>query len=225
MTTALEMQFDVPEASHAVSALLLAPGDARAMYVLGHGAGAGMHHSFMERVAGDLSRRSVGTFRYQFPYIEQGKKRPDTHRVLHGTVRAAVRAARDAAPELPLIAGGKSMGGRMTSLVQSATPLPGVVGLAFLGFPLHAPNKPGNERAEHLNDVAIPMLFLQGTRDSLADLALLTPVVERLGPRATMHIVEGGDHSFKVLKRSGRTQDEVFDELADTIQTWAGRLL
>jgi predicted alpha/beta-hydrolase family hydrolase len=175
----------------------------------------------MERMSRLLAERGIGTFRYQFPYIEQGRKRPDTHRVLHGTVRAAVGAAHEAAGGLQLIAGGKSMGGRMTSRVQAEAALPGVVGLAFLGFPLHPPNKPGAERADHLSDVAIPMLFLQGTRDALADLSLLTPVIDRLGPAATMHIVEGGDHSFKVLKRSGRTDAEVFDELADTMDHWS----
>ena len=199
---------------------MLAEARAGWVYVFGHGAGAGMRHAFMERVCHQLADRGVGTFRYQFPYMEYGKKRPDIHRVLHGTVRAAVAAAREAAPDARLVAGGKSMGGRMTSLVQSSAPLPDVAGLIFLGFPLHAPNKPGTDRADHLRNVAVRMLFLQGTRDSLADLTLLTPVVNALGGRATMHIVEGGDHSFKVLKRSGRTDDEVFDQLTDTIDMW-----
>jgi predicted alpha/beta-hydrolase family hydrolase len=219
-----ELRFHVPEIGGEVSALLAVREGSRVVYVLGHGAGAGMRHPFLERVSGLLVERGIGTFRYQFPYMEYGRKRPDTHRVLHGAVRAAVTAAADAVPDLPLIAGGKSMGGRMTSLVQASTPLTGVTGLVFLGFPLHAPNKPGAERADHLRDVKVPMLFLQGTRDSLADLALLTPVVDGLGPGATMHIVEGGDHSFKVLKRSGRAEDEVFDELAGTIEDWTERL-
>jgi predicted alpha/beta-hydrolase family hydrolase len=180
-----------------------------------------MHHAFMERMSSLLAERGIGTFRYQFPYLEQGRKRPDTHRVLHGTVRAAVVAAHQAAGGLQLIAGGKSMGGRMTSRVQAEEALSGVVGLAFIGFPLHPPKKPGTERADHLTDVGIPMLFLQGTRDSLADLSLLAPVVDSLGAAATMHVVEGGDHSFKVLKRSGRTDAEVFDELADTMGRWS----
>lgn len=219
-----ELRFDVPEAKAAVSALLLLPRNARLVYVFGHGAGTGMHHAFMERMSGLLAERGIGTFRYQFPYIEQGRKRPDTHRVLHGTVRAAVGAAHQSAGGLQLIAGGKSMGGRMTSRVQAEEALPGVVGLAFLGFPLHPPNKPGVERADHLTGVGIPMLFLQGTRDSLADLNLLIPVVDRLGPAATLHIVEGGDHSFKVLKRSRRTAAEVFDEMADTMDHWSKSL-
>ncbi len=183
-----------------------------------------MRHDFMERMSELLVARGVGTFRYQFPYMERGRTRPDTHRVLHGTVRAAVNAAADAAPGRLLIAGGKSMGGRMTSLAQAAEPLPGVVGLVFFGFPLHAPKKPATERAEHLRGVTVPMLFLQGTRDSLAEVALVTRVVEGLGVRATVHIVEGGDHSFKVPKRSGRTEDEVFGELADTIDDWVSAL-
>ena len=217
--TRRDSMFDVPEAKCSVSALLLLPADARVMYVLGHGAGAGMHHPFLERIAVSLAERDVGTFRYQFPYMELGKKRPDYHRVLHGTVRAALRAAAAAAPGLPIVAGGRSMGGRMTSLVQSKEPQPGVRGLVFLGFPLHAPNQPGSERGEHLRAVTVPMLFLQGTRDSLADLSLLTPLVEEL-PLATMHVVDGGDHSFKVLKRSGRSEDEVFGELVQTVDAW-----
>ncbi len=215
-----ELKFHVAEADGDVTAILSMPDRARWVYVLGHGAGAGMRHAFMERMSHLLADRGIGTFRYQFPYMEYGRKRPDRHRVLHGTVRAAVTAAREAAPAARLVAGGKSMGGRMTSLVQASTPLPDVDGLIFLGFPLHAPNKPGNERADHLRDVTVPMLFLQGTRDSLADLTMLTPVVSGLGDLATMHIVDGGDHSFKVLKRSGRTENDVFDELADTIQQW-----
>ncbi len=215
-----ELKFHVAEADGDVSAILSMPDHARWVYLFGHGAGAGMRHAFMERVCHQLTDQGIGTFRYQFPHMEHGKRRPDTHRVLHGTVRAAATAAREAAPDARLVAGGKSMGGRMTSLVQASTPLPDVAGLIFLGFPLHAPNKPSIERGDHLRDVAVPMLFLQGTRDSLADLTLLEPVVTALGGRATMHIVDGGDHSFKILKRSGRTDDEVFDELADTIHTW-----
>lgn len=222
--TSREMRIDVPQAGSSVSALLDLPDDPRAVYVLGHGAGAGMRHAFLERITRDLVSRGLGVFRYQFPYMEERRKRPDRHPVLHGTVRAAAAAAAEAVPGVPLVAGGKSMGGRMTSLVQSATPLPGVNGLIFLGFPLHAPNKPGSDRADHLKEIAIPMLFLQGTRDSLARLDLLTPVVDALGSRAAMHIVEGGDHSFKVLKRSGRTMDEVFDDLADTMVEWVRAL-
>lgn len=218
------LRFHVPEAEGDVSALVSIPDDVRLVYVLGHGAGAGMRHHFMERMSELLVARGIGTFRYQFPYMESGRKRPDMHRVLHGTVRAAVNTAADAARGRPVIAGGKSMGGRMTSMAQAVEPLPGVVGLVFLGFPLHAPRKPAAERAEHLRGVAVPMLFLQGTRDSLAEVALVTRVAQDLGVRATMHIVEGGDHSFKVLKRSGRTEDEVFGELADTIDDWVSAL-
>jgi hypothetical protein len=223
--TPRELRFEVPEAKTAVSALVWLPRDAHLVYVFGHGAGAGMRHFFMERLSGLLAGRGIGTFRYQFPYMEQQRKRPDTHRVLHGTVRAAVWAAHKAVGGLPLLAGGKSMGGRMASRAQAEEALPGVVGLVFLGFPLHPPNTPGSERADHLKDIRIPMLFLQGTRDSLADLALLTPVVDGLGPAATMHIVEGGDHSFKVLKRSGRTESGVFDELADTTRRWSAQFV
>lgn len=222
--TRREFTFDVTEAKCSVSALLLLPSDARVVYVLGPGAGAGMRHPFLERVATLLAERRVGTFRYQFPYMESGKKRPDYLPVLHGTVRAALRAAAAAAPGLPLVAGGKSMGGRMTSRVQSKEPQPGVDGLVFLGFPLHPPKKPGTERGDHLRDVNVPMLFLQGTRDTLADLSLLAPLIDELGSNATLHVVEGGDHSFKVLKRSGRNEDDVFDELVDTIQIWTANL-
>lgn len=218
-----DSRFDVPEAECSVSALFLLPVDARVVYVLGHGAGAGMHHVFLETIAVMLAELDVGTFRYQFPYMELGKKRPDYHRVLHGTVRAALRAAAAAAPGLPIVAGGKSMGGRMTSLVQSVAPQPGVAGLVFLGFPLHAPNKPSAERGDHLRDVKVPMLFLQGTRDKLADLSLLAPLIDKLGSNATLHAVAGGDHSFKVLKRSGRTESDVFEEMADTIRRWTAR--
>jgi predicted alpha/beta-hydrolase family hydrolase len=237
------LTLEVEEAGMSVSALLLVPERPRFLYVLGHGAGAGMRHSFMESVAGALANRDVATVRYQFPYMEgagrtaeageageagrggRGRRRPDPPGVLEATVRAAVDGAREALPDLPMIAGGKSMGGRMTSQAQSKERLPGVQGLAFLGFPLHAPKKPDDKRATHLLDVKVPMLFLQGTRDTLADLELLTPVCDRLGDRATLHVVDGGDHSFKVLKRSGRTDEEVLDELAHTISKWADRIL
>jgi len=219
----MESGFEVPGAGR-VSALLTLPDDARCLYVLAHGAGAGMRHPFMERIAEALAGKGIATFRYQFPYMEQGKRRPDTPRVAEATVRAAVEAARAAAPGLRLIAGGKSFGGRMTSSAQAADPLPGVEGLAFLGFPLHPPGRPGTGRATHLDQVGIPMLFLQGTRDTLADLDLLRPVCEGLSPRATLRPVEGGDHSFKVLKRSGRTEAEVMEGLAGAIADWTTRL-
>ncbi|HEY8468465.1 MAG TPA: alpha/beta family hydrolase [Longimicrobiales bacterium] len=203
-----------------VSALLLRPRDAWLLYVLAHGAGAGMRHAFMEDIAWRLAARGVATFRYQFPYMEAGARRPDPPRVLQATVRAAVAAAREAAADLPLIAGGKSLGGRMTSSAAAERPLEGVRGIAFLGFPLHPPKEPGVQRAAHLDDVGLPMLFLQGTRDDLADLELIRQVCARLGERATLHVVEDADHSFHVLERSGRTDAEVLDELADAVAEW-----
>jgi predicted alpha/beta-hydrolase family hydrolase len=218
-----EIGFEVQGAGR-VSALLAVPDDARCLFVVAHGAGAGMRHPFLERVAQSLAGQGIATFRYQFPYMEQGRKRPDPPRVAEATVRAAVHAARAAAPDLPLIAGGKSFGGRMTSSAQAEEPLAGVGGLAFLGFPLHPPGRPGVGRAAHLQDVAVPMLFLQGTRDTFAELDLLRPLCADLGSRATLHVVEGGDHSFKVLKRSGRAEADVIEELAQTIADWAATL-
>jgi predicted alpha/beta-hydrolase family hydrolase len=215
--TAPGMRTDAGE----VSAVLLHPDSARAMIVLAHGAGAGMRHIFMEAAARMLADRGIASLRYQFPYVEHGSGRPDPQPILLATVRAAVATAREAAPDLPLLAGGKSMGGRMTSLASAAEPLAGVRGLVFFGFPLHAAGQPGTARAEHLDRVATPMLFLQGTRDALADLALLRPVLERVGARATLHVVEGADHSFAVLKRSGRTNQEVLEELGDAVVEWA----
>jgi len=207
-----------------VSAVLVRPDDATLLYVLGHGAGAGMRHAFMERVTTELGERGIATFRYQFPYMEAGRRPPDPPRVLEETVRAAIAAAHEQAPDLPLIAGGKSMGGRISSHVAADNPPPELKGLVFLGYPLHPAKQPAVKRAEHLSRIRIPMLFLQGTRDDLADLTLLTPIVEQLGPSATVHIVEGGNHSFKVLQRSGRTDDEVMAEIADAIDAWASEL-
>jgi uncharacterized protein len=203
-----------------VSGLLTRPDDARVLYVLAHGAGAGMRHRFMEAIAAALAERGIASLRYQFPYTEAGARRPDPPVVLEATVRAAVAAAGDVAPGLPLIAGGKSMGGRMTSGAAARGPLPGVAGLVFLGFPLHRPKQPSEDRATHLSQVTLPMLLLQGTRDELADLGLITGVCARLGPLATLHVVEGADHGFDVLKRSGRTGEEVLEELADTVVAW-----
>lgn len=209
----------------AVSAILDRPHDARFLYVVAHGAGAGMRHQFLESVTARLAESGVATLRYQFPYMEEGRKRPDPPHIAERTVRAAVAAAADAAPDLPIVAGGKSFGGRMTSQAQSRDPLAGVRGLVFLGFPLHAPGRPGDRRAEHLNDVTVPMLFLQGTRDALADLDLIREVTNRLGSRATLHMLEGGDHSFEVLKRSGRKSEDVIDELAEAIAGWGSLAL
>ncbi len=179
-----------------------------------------MRHAFLEKIAQALGERGVATFRYEFAYMEQRKGRPDPPAVAEARVRAAVQEAARVAPGLPIFAGGKSFGGRMTSQAQASEPLPGVRGLVFLGFPLHPPGRPGTARADHLAAVRIPMLFLQGTRDDFAGLDLLRPVVARLGERATLHLVEGGDHSFKVLKRSGRRDVDVMEELADTIASW-----
>jgi len=218
--SARELSFLATRSTGEVSALLLRPAGARRLLVLGHGAGAGMRHAFLEAVAEHLAAEGVATFRYQFPYRERGGGRPDPPAVLEATVRAAVAAATAAAPGLPLLAGGKSLGGRMTSRAAAREPLPGVAGLVFVGFPLHPAGKPGTERAAHLADVTVPMLFLQGTRDKLADLALLRPVLAGLADRATLHVVEGADHGFAVLKRSGRTQVDVLKELASTIRDW-----
>jgi uncharacterized protein len=183
-----------------------------------------MRHPFMERIVGALAARGVATFRYEFAYMEQRKSRPDPPAVAEARVREAVLAAAGAAPGLPLLAGGKSFGGRMTSQAQAQEPLPGVRGLVFLGFPLHPPGRPGVSRAEHLSEIRIPMLFLQGTRDDFAGLDLLRPIIHGLGDRASLHVVEGGDHSFKVLKRTGRTEEDVMGELAETIAVWCGGL-
>lgn len=207
-----------------VSAVMLRPRDARCLLVLGHGAGAGMRHRFMEAIAERLAARRIATLRYQFPYMERGTRRPDPAGLLMETVGAAVEAARDAAPDLPMIAGGKSMGGRMTSMAVSEG-LEGPRGLVFLGFPLHPAGRPGTSRAAHLDAVTLPMLFLQGTRDKLAELELLEPICRDLGARATLRIVDGADHGFAVLKRSGRTDESVLDELVDATERWAAAVL
>jgi predicted alpha/beta-hydrolase family hydrolase len=203
-----------------VSALLTRPAQPRACFVFAHGAGAGMTHAFMAAVASGLAERQIATLRYQFPYMEKGSKRPDPPGVAHAAVRAAVAAAAQHCPGLPLIAGGKSFGGRMTSQAQAKTPLAGVAGLAFFGFPLHAAGKPSSDRADHLSDVKIPMLFLQGTNDKLAELDLLEPVVKKLGARATLHLVEAADHSFHVPVRSGRKDADVMSEVLDAFVAW-----
>lgn len=211
--------------SQSVSALLQAPPDARACYVLAHGAGAGMTHSFMEAVADGLAGRGVATLRYQFPYMERGSKRPDAPPLAHAAVRAAAAEAHRLWPHLPIFAGGKSFGGRMTSQAQATQPLPGVVGIAFLGFPLHPAGKPSQERAAHLQQVLCPMWFWQGTRDELADMALLKPIVEQLGTRATLEIAPEADHSFHVPARSGRKDAEVLSDGLDALARWIDRVL
>ena len=207
-----------------ISALLQRPPDPRACYVMAHGAGAGMAHPFMASFANHLAERGIATLRYQFPYMEQRRRAPDSPAVATATVAAAMHAASRAAPGLPLLAGGKSFGGRMTSHAASQGLLDGVRGLVFFGFPLHPPNKPGTKRADHLPRVPMPMLFLQGTRDTLADLALLRPICAKLGARATLHVIESGDHSFHVLKSSGMDEAAVLRHLAETTASWADRL-
>jgi predicted alpha/beta-hydrolase family hydrolase len=203
-----------------VSGLLQFPPGVRAVYVLAHGAGAGMTHPFLAEVAKGLAERGLATLRYQFPYMENGSKRPDSPKVAQATVRAAVMEAARLVPGLPLFAGGKSFGGRMTSQAQAATPLPGVCGLIFLGFPLHPPGQPSNQRAEHLFDVRIPMLFLQGDKDEFANLELLKPLTEQLGARATLKLFPEANHSFHVPARSGRKDSEVRNEILDMTKDW-----
>ncbi len=220
MTSSPEpVSIDVDDA-HSVSGLMLGPPRGRACYLLAHGAGAGMAHPFMAAMAAGLAERGIATVRYQFPYMEQRQKRPDPPKLAHATVRAAVAAAARLVPELPLVAGGKSFGGRMTSQAQAASPLAGVRGLAFLGFPLHPAGRPSDERAAHLFDVRIPMLFLQGTRDALADLTLLRPLTERLGTRASLRLFADADHSFQVPARTGRKDADVRSELLDALAAW-----
>jgi predicted alpha/beta-hydrolase family hydrolase len=206
--------------SHRVSGLLQVPSRALACYVLAHGAGAGMTHPSLAGAAVELAERGIATLRYQFPYMEAGAKRPDPPALAQATVRAAVAEAGRQVPDLPLIAGGRSFGGRMTSQAQSAEPLPGVRGLVFLAFPLHPAGRPADDRAGHLFEVQIPMLFLQGTNDALADLQLLEPLVDRLGPRATLKLLADADHSFHVPARTGRKDADVRREVFDALAVW-----
>ncbi|WP_234684824.1 alpha/beta hydrolase family protein [Bradyrhizobium monzae] len=218
-----ELKLDIDRIG-TVSAILMEPANARACYVLAHGAGAGMRHASMDKIAEGLAERGIAALRFNFPYMENKQGRPDQPAVAHAAIRAAVEVAARLCPGVTLVAGGKSFGGRMTSQAQAKAPLPGVKGLAFLGFPLHADKKPSTERAGHLAHVEIPMLFLQGTRDGLADLGLLRPVVAALEAKATLHEVEGGDHSFAVLKKSGRTSEEALAEVLDTLAAWIDKL-
>lgn len=219
-----DLSFEVENSASAVSAVALRPSGADCMFAMAHGAGAGMRHPFMEGMAQALADRRVATLRYNFPYMEEGKRRPDPPHLLESTVRSAVEVAGEVAGGLPLLAGGKSMGGRMTSGAAAREPLREVRGLVFLGFPLHAPGREGKGRAEHLRGLDLPMLFLQGTRDRLARLDLIEEVCVELGPRATLRVIDGADHSFAVPKRSGRSVEQVRAELADTIRDW-GRSL
>lgn len=207
-----------------VSGLWMLPAKARACFVLAHGAGAGMEHPSMSVVANELEALGIATLRYQFPYMERRSKRPDPPKLCHATVRAAVAAAARLAPTLPLIAGGRSFGGRMTSQAQALSPLPGVVGLAFLAFPLHPAKQPADERAEHLHDVRIPILFLQGTRDELAYLELLQPLVKQLGDLATLKLLQDADHSFHVPAKTGRKDPQVRQEAWQALIEWIGSL-
>jgi uncharacterized protein len=225
MTDTTELRLDVGDDGGRVSAILQRPPDAWLLYVLAHGAGAGMRHRFLESISLALAERKVATLRYQFLYMEAGRKRPDSPAAAEATVKAAVSQAYHMMPELPIVAGGKSFGGRMTSGAAARGLLPRVKGLVFLGFPLHPPGQPGTGRAEHLQRVDVPMLFLQGTRDTFARLDLITDVCRALEPRATLHQVEGADHSFGVPKRSGRTSAQVLDELAETMARWARSLV
>jgi hypothetical protein len=218
-----EFRFAVENAGD-VSAVFERPQSARWLLVLAHGAGAGMRHRFLETLTRELAAVDVATLRYQFPYMEQRRRVPDAPAVLTATVRAAVRAAIEAAPDLPLLAGGKSMGGRMTSSAAAQEPLAGVRGLVFFGFPLHPPGRPGTKRAEHLAQVRVPMLFIQGARDPLADLHLLRPICESLGALATLQIIETADHSFHVLKRSNKNDAQIMRELAEDVAAWAEKL-
>jgi len=211
--------------ARSVSGLLRLPPNARLCYVLAHGAGAGMTHPSLEAVAGELAERGIATLRYQFPYMEAGGKRPDPPVLAHATVRAAVAEAGRRVPDLPLIAGGRSFGGRMTSQAQAKSPLPNVRGLVFLAFPLHPAGKPSDDRATHLADVKIPMLFLQGTNDALAELAYLEPLIKRLSPRATLKLFQDADHSFHVPARTGRKDPEVRREILDALAAWADAVI
>lgn len=220
-----KLSFQASQSSGRVSALLLRPKNATSLLLFAHGAGAGMRHKFMEDVSHQLAEFGIATLRYNFPYTEKGLKRPDPKPVLLTTVRSAVAFAENVAEGLPLFAGGKSMGGRMTSLAASEEPLPGVKWLVFFGFPLHPAGEPSIERAEHLSNIKLPMLFLQGTRDALADLALLKPVCRKLGKRSTLFAVEEADHSFHVPKRTGKSDEDILTELARRVAEWSTSLI
>ena len=219
-----KFNFQATKSSGKVSAVLMKPEEIKYFLVLAHGAGAGMNHPFMEMLSFKLAEKNFAVFRYQFPYFEKGKRSPDPPNILTATVRSAVETAFKSSNGLPLFAGGKSLGGRMTSTAASQEALPEVKGIIFFGFPLHAPNKPSSNRADHLFNVNIPMLFLQGTRDKLADLNLLKPVIKKLNKKAELKIIEGADHSFHVLKSSGKTDEQVIEVLAETASKWAEKI-
>lgn len=216
---------DISIGGETVSGLFLRPANAKALYLFAHGAGAGMTHKAMTSNTEGLAERGIATLRFNFPYMEKGSKRPDAPKVAHAAIRAAASKAAELAPDLPLFAGGRSFGGRMTSQAQSIDPLPGVRGLAFLGFPLHPAGKPGIERAEHLSNVAVPMLFVTGSKDALAEMDLLKPVIKGLGERAKLHVIEHADHSFKTAAKSGKTSAQAEAEALDALSDWIeGRL-
>jgi uncharacterized protein len=223
MTTAQILTIAI-DGTQSVSGLWQAPPEARACLVLAHGAGVGMAHKSMVALADGLAQRGIATLRYQFPYMERGAKRPDPPALAHAAVRAAIAEAGRRTPKLPLFAGGRSFGGRMTSQAQALAPLPGVRGLVFFAFPLHPAGKPSSERAEHLAEVALPMLFLQGTRDELAQLDLLRPVIASLGTRATLALFEEADHAFHVPARSGRKDADVLAQILDAAAEWMAAL-
>jgi predicted alpha/beta-hydrolase family hydrolase len=219
------IKFTATKSSGEVSGIIILPEEPKFLLLFAHGAGAGMKHPFMEKVSGYLADEGIGTLRYNFPYTEKQKKGPDPAPILMQTIRSAVSAAKKYGRDIPLLAGGKSMGGRMTSMAASKESLDDAKGIVFFGFPLHAPGRPSNERAEHLFSVNVPMLFLQGTRDKLADLKLLKPVVKKLKDKAMLHIIEGGDHSFHLLKSAGRDDEEVFKEIAKKVGEWGLRVI
>ncbi len=225
VTVPREIQIRVSESAGTVSALLQSPSEAECLLVLAHGAGAGMRHRFLQSICEKLGELHIATLRYQFPYMEQGKKRPDQKPVLYDTVRAAIDCASKVSDGLPLFAGGKSMGGRMTSNAAAEKPLDTLRGIIFLGFPLHPPGKLGTERADHLKRVTSPMLFLQGTKDEFAELTLLKPVCKDLGSLSTLHLFEEANHSFHVPKKSGKTDADMMNELAGTIRDWTRVLI
>jgi predicted alpha/beta-hydrolase family hydrolase len=215
---AQSLSFAATESSGVVSGLLMMPRGARALYVFAHGAGAGMTHTFMTRMSEELAEQGIATLRYNFPYMERKARRPDPHPLLLATVQSAVAEATRHAHGLPLFAGGKSMGGRMTSMACAEGRISDIRGLIFFGFPLHPPGEPSIERAEHLSRVRVPMLFLQGTKDEFAEMSLLAPVIKKLKRRATLHLIDDANHSFHVPKRSGRDDEDVIKELAVTVR-------
>lgn len=214
------LHFKVSENIGEVSAIFSSPKNPKAIFVFAHGAGAGMNHKFMEEISSKLVNFDIAVFRYQFPYMEKGKRSPDYPNVLLKTVQSAVEKAESIYKGLPIFAGGKSLGGRMTSTVASKNLIPQIKGIIFFGFPLHAPGKPSSDRAEHLYEVKVPMLFLQGTRDKLADLNLLKPVIKKIGRKASLKIIEGADHSFHVLKSFKKSDSEIIEELSELASSW-----